>query len=186
MNSRCSVLDLPRRILLTRFQYAGHRGGERNSSMFGETFYHFFSTSIDSTKGISSFNITILRGGSASQIFSNGGVGYPIEDVALFLPHETLIASDGSISMSAAARIPFASPNAQNVTATISAPSPQLGTFSPTIIRSVVAFGKSGTRGLYTTYTATLSPVSNLRQTTLDLTAHGARIYRDEFRRITL
>ncbi|KAJ7715824.1 heme peroxidase [Mycena metata] len=155
-----------------------------NSSMFGETFYHFFNTSIDPSAGISAFNVTILRGGSAPQIFSNGGGGYPMEDVAIFLPHETTIASNGSISMSA---VVLTAANAQNVSATISAPSPQLGTLSPTIVQSVVAFEKSGTRGLYTTYSATLPPVSNLRQTTLDLTASGDRtVYRDEFRRITL
>ncbi|KAJ7726756.1 heme peroxidase [Mycena metata] len=155
-----------------------------NSSMFGETFYHFFNASIDPTAGISSFDITILRSGSASQIFSNGGGGYPMEDVAIFLPQETVVGSDERISVSAAV---LTVANAQNVTATISAPSPQLGTLSPTIVQSVVAFEKSGTRGLYTTYSATLPPVPNIRQTTLDLTASGDRtVYRDEFRRITL
>jgi hypothetical protein len=94
----------------------------------------------------------------------------------------------------------------QKVTAAISAPSPQFGsnltiprfchylrgssegTLNPTIAKSVANFSKIGTRGLYALYSATVPPVPNIRQTTLDLTAHAgaSRIYQDEFRRIAL
>jgi len=153
-----------------------------NSSMFGATFYHFFNATIDPTQGISAFTIIVLRGESV-QTFTNGGAGYSIEDIAVFLPYETILASDGSLSVHAAV---LTAADVQNVTAVISAPSPQLGTISPAIAKSVVNFKKGGARGLYTLYTATVPPVSNLRQTTLDLTAQadGSHVYRDEFRRI--
>jgi hypothetical protein len=69
--------------------------------MFGTTFYHFFNTTIDPAHGISAFKVTVLRGQS-TQIFSNGGAGYPIEDIAVFLSHETIIGPDGALSLFAA------------------------------------------------------------------------------------
>ncbi|KAJ7912116.1 heme peroxidase [Mycena leptocephala] len=155
-----------------------------NSSMFGTTFYHFFNTTIDPAHGISAFKVTVLRGQS-TQIFSNGGAGYPIEDIAVFLSHETIIGPDGALSLFAAV---LTGADVQKVTAAISAPSPQFGTLNPTIAKSVANFSKIGTRGLYALYSATVPPVPNIRQTTLDLTAHagGSRIYQDEFRRIAL
>ncbi|KAF7348797.1 Peroxidase [Mycena venus] len=155
-----------------------------NSSMFGTTFYHFFNTTLDPAQGISAFKIMVMRSQDQSvQTLENGREGYPIEDVAVFLPHETTIASDGSLSLQAAV---LTAADVQNVTAVISAPSPQLGTISPVIAKSVVNFERNGVRGLYTLFTATIPGVPNLRQTTLDLTAHGrgSLVYRDEFRRI--
>ncbi|KAJ6509857.1 heme peroxidase [Mycena vulgaris] len=154
------------------------------SSMFGTTFYHFFNTSIDPADGISAFEITV-RGSVSSQTFDNAGAGYPIEDVAVFLSKETTIASDGTLTMHAAVLTAAA---AHNVTALISAPSPQLGTLSPAITKSVVALQATGTRGLYTLYSAQVPPVANVRQTTVDLTVLGkeSHVYRDEFRRIAL
>ncbi|KAJ7290599.1 heme peroxidase [Mycena rebaudengoi] len=173
-----------------------------NSSMFGTTFYHVFNTSIDPAYGISAFKITVLKGQS-TQIFSNDGVGYALEDGVVFLPHDTIVGSDGTLSVHAAV---LTAVGAQNVTALISAPSPQLGadtilcldrdytygcsegTISPTIAKSVVGFKKSGVRGLYTLYSGTILPVPNLRQTTLDVIVHGrgSQVYRDEFRRIAI
>ncbi|KAJ6592528.1 heme peroxidase [Mycena capillaripes] len=155
-----------------------------DSSMFGTTFYHLFNTTIDPAHGISAFKITVLLDGSA-QIFDNGGAGFPMQDVAIFLPQMTILASDGTLSVHAAV---FTAVEAQNVTAIISAPSPQLGTISPTIAMSMIDFEKDGSRGLYTLYSATVPTVPNLRQTTLDLTVHGhdSRVYQDEFRRISL
>ncbi|KAJ7256307.1 hypothetical protein C8J57DRAFT_1650734 [Mycena rebaudengoi] len=95
-----------------------------NSSMFGTAFYHLFNTSIDPAYGISAFKITILKGRS-TQIFSNDGVGYPIEDGVVFLPHDTIVGSDGTLSVHAAV---LTAVGAQNVTAFISVPSTQLGT----------------------------------------------------------
>ncbi|KAJ7802618.1 heme peroxidase [Mycena olivaceomarginata] len=157
---------------------------QTGNSIFGTTFYHFFNTSIDPAQGISAFEINVLRGQSA-EVSSNGGGGYPIDDVAVFLPHETIIGADGTLSVHAAV---LTAAEAQNVTAVVSAPSPQLGTISPAIVESVISFKKNGTRGLYTLYTATVPPVSNLRQTTLDLTANsrGSHVYRDEFRRVVV
>jgi len=96
-----------------------------------------------------------------------------------------MTADDGTVSLYAAV---LTSATAQNVTALISAPSPQLGTLSPAIVQSEITFKENGTRGLYTLYVAdaTLPLGANVRQTTLDLTVHGpeARVYRDVFRRI--
>ncbi|KAJ7810992.1 heme peroxidase [Mycena olivaceomarginata] len=157
---------------------------QTGNSIFGTTFYHFFNTSIDPAQGISAFEINVLRGQSA-EVSSNGRGGYPIDDVAVFLPHETIIGADGTLSVHAAV---LTAAEAQNVTAVVSAPSPQLGTISPAIVKSVISFKKNGTRGLYTLYTATVPPVLNLRQTTLDLTANarGSHVYRDEFRRVVV
>ncbi|KAJ7101959.1 heme peroxidase [Mycena epipterygia] len=164
--------------------------GSGNSSIFGPTFYYSFIAPIDPAQGISAFKITVLRGAS-TQIFDNGGAGYPIEDVAVLLPQETTTADDGTVSLYAAVRrtaFVLTSATAQNVTALISAPSPQLGTLSPAIVQSEITFKENGTRGLYTLYVAdaTLPLGANVRQTTLDLTVHGpeARVYRDVFRRI--
>ncbi|KAJ7155090.1 heme peroxidase [Mycena filopes] len=163
--------------------------GTGKSSIFsGTTFYHFFNASVDAGAGIGSFNVTVVRPGSAARTFSNGGAGYGVEDGAVFLPHETLVASDGTISVFAAV---LTAAKVQNVTATLAVPSPQPGTLSPRIITSVVQFKQRGAaRGLYTTYSATLPPIPspNLRQTTLDLTARGPRsaVYQDVFRRIVV
>ncbi|KAJ7689952.1 heme peroxidase [Mycena rosella] len=145
------------------------------SSMFGTTFYHFFNTAIDPAHGISAFTITV-----SGHTFSDGGAGYPIQDAAVFLPRETTTAPDGTMNVFAAVLTAAA---VHNVTARISAPSPQLGTLSPTIATSEVALRANGTRGRYTLYTAQVPPVPNVRQTTLDLVA-GA--YHDEFRRIAV
>ncbi|KAJ7254222.1 hypothetical protein C8J57DRAFT_1518845 [Mycena rebaudengoi] len=107
------------------------------------------------------------------------------EGGVVFLPHDTIVGSDGTLSVHAAV---LTAVGAQNVTAFISAPSPQLGTISPMIAKSVVGFEKSGVRGLYTLYSATILAVSNIRQTTLDVIVHGrgSQVYRDEFRRIAI
>ncbi|KAJ7233680.1 hypothetical protein C8J57DRAFT_1532221 [Mycena rebaudengoi] len=160
---------------------AGQTG---TSSMFGTTFYHLFNTSIDPAYGVSAFKITVLKGKSA-QVFSNGGAGFPIEDAVVFLPRETTVGPDGTLSVNAAV---LTAVDTQNVTALISAPPPQLGTISPRIAKSTVGFTKSGVSGLYTLYSATVPSVPNLRQTTLDVVIHGreSQVYRDEFRRIKL
>jgi len=152
--------------------------------MFGTTFYHSFNTTIDPAHGISAFKITVLRGSLSAQEFSNGGRGYPVEDVAVFLPAETAIASDGTLSVHAVVLTDAA---VHNVTAVISAPSPQLGTISPAIVKSEVVFRENGNRGLYTLYTALVPPVANLRQTTLDIVARGpgSQVYLAEFQRIS-
>jgi hypothetical protein len=111
--------------------------------MFGTTFYHSFNTTIDPADGISAFIITIRPGSLSAQEFSNGGPGYPVEDAAVFLPEETAIASDGTLSVHAVVSTYYilrssnidgrlddqvlTAAAVHNVTAVISAPSPQLG-----------------------------------------------------------
>ncbi|KAJ7446580.1 heme peroxidase [Mycena latifolia] len=173
---------------------------QTGTSMFGTTFYHFFNTPIDPAGGISAFCITVLRGAHA-QTFSNGGAGYPVQDAAVFLPQETTGAPEGTLTVYAVVGVycssfaigPFTriqvltAAGAQNVTALISAPSPQPGTLNPRTATTEVPFKKSGPRGVYTLYTAQVPPVPNVRQTTVDLLAQArSRVYRDEFRRIAL
>ncbi|KAJ7477946.1 heme peroxidase [Mycena galericulata] len=155
-----------------------------NSSMFGTTFYHYFNTTIDPADGISTFDVTVLNASPSVQYFWNGGAGYPLEDVVIFLWGDTTIASDGTLSVYAAV---LASANVYNVTAVVSAPSPQIGTLSPKIFKSEVALQPLGTRGLYELYSAQVPPVANVQQTTVDLVAYAAaNVYRDTFRRITV
>ncbi|KAJ7175157.1 heme peroxidase [Mycena crocata] len=166
------------------FTIQASSAGTGNSSMFGQTFYHFFNKTIDPAQGISAFSV-VVHGSSHVQTFSNGGAGYAVEDVAVFLPSETTVGLDGTLNVHAAI---LTAASVRNVTAVVSAPSPQLGTISPQIVKSEVIFQKNGTRGRYTLYSVTVRPVSTLRQTTVDLTAQGpgTRKYEDTFRRIAL
>ncbi|KAJ7754154.1 heme peroxidase [Mycena maculata] len=166
------------------FETSASAASMGNSSMFGTTFYHFFNTTIDPTNGISTFDVSVLGPSSSAQTFSNGGVGYPIEDLAIFLSHETTIAADGTLSVHAAV---LTSADVLNVTAVVSAPSPQIGTLSPTIAKSEVILEAVGTRGLYTLYGAQVPAVTNVQQTTAELIAYGPEgdVYRDTFRRIS-
>ncbi|KAF8181865.1 heme peroxidase, partial [Mycena galopus ATCC 62051] len=162
------------------FSTSASAAGVGNSSMFGITFYHFFNTTIDPAAGISAFKVIVTRAQS-SQTFTNGGAGYPLEDVAKFLSRETTIASDGTLSVKAAV---LTAADILNVTAVVSAPSPQMGTLSPTIIMSEVALKATSARGLYTIYSAEVPPVAIVQQTTVDLLAYSpdSRPYEDTFR----
>jgi hypothetical protein len=71
--------------------------------MFGKTYYHRFSTSINASDGISSFVIEV-HDGSKSNVFTNGAHGYPMQDIAFILPSETGVDDVGNVFVGAAVR----------------------------------------------------------------------------------
>lgn len=150
--------------------------------IFGTTYYHFFSTPINATSGISIFFVTVKDAGK-TKTFVNGGSGFPVGDIAFYLPSQSTIGDDGSVSITSAV---LTAAQASSVTALFAIPSPQQGTLAPQILKSSLKLSPGATLGAYTLYTASAQlPLWNIEQTSVDIiaeTKHG--IAKDEFKRL--
>jgi hypothetical protein len=97
---KCSISWISRNGLRTGLSSTRANLAQSGTSNFGTTYYHSFSTVIDSGQGISSFTINV-KDGSKSIEYVNGGGGYPIQDTVVWMPADSSITSTG-VSLSAA------------------------------------------------------------------------------------
>ena len=78
----------------------------KGSSLFGDTYYHLFSTPIDSSRGISSYTVTIYE--SPVAYFPSAVETFSIQDTAMWLSGFSNIAESNDAiigTISAAVRI---------------------------------------------------------------------------------
>ncbi|KAJ7592204.1 heme peroxidase [Mycena floridula] len=149
---------------------------DTGSGIFGSTAYYHFSAALDPSVGISKFFIKVdgvVQSDAKAQ------------DAAFLMP--LTLGNDGTVVLTAAV-LTAVSPT--NVTASISVPSPQLGTIAPRIQVTAVELSPSSTSGLYTLYSVStqldLSGVVNAAQTSVDLIVQtGDGIWKDEFRKVS-